>query len=286
MMILDKHDHPTRRQMLKAGAAGVSGLGIAATWSSSTLGAGPGSEGTKKIRYSDLLPHELRQKLDEKPLAYLPLGTLEQHGPHLALGADAIQSEALMLDLARRHGGVVFPPIHISPGPPTLIYEGPLPVRMDFWDIVYDPATNVGGDTYWIPDILYGAVIDGMLAHCKRVGFRAVFADGHGPSRREWVRELKRREDHFGLKLFGVTTGLLKQWKSQTDHAARNETSLMLHHCPDLVDMSRLPKSRADWPVGVGRGGEDPRDASAEYGRQCTEASLEVMIKMFRDAGI
>jgi creatinine amidohydrolase len=129
-------------------------------------------------------------------------------------------------------------------------------------------------------------VIDGILAHCKRIGFRAVFADGHGPSRREWVRELKRRQDHFGLKLFGVTAGMLKQWKSQTDHAARNETSLMLHHRPDLVDMSRLPKSRADWPVGVGRDGEDLRDASAEHGRQCMEASLAVMIKMFGDAGI
>jgi creatinine amidohydrolase len=250
------------------------------------LAAEAGTTVIHKIRYSDLLLHELRRKLDEKPLAYLPLGTLEQHGPHLAVGADAIQSEALMLESARRYGGVVFPPIHISPGPATLGYEGPLPLKMSFWDRVYDPATNVGGDTYWIPDILYGAVIDGILAHCKRIGFRAVFADGHGPSRREWVRELKRREDHFGLKLFGVTTELLKQWKSQTDHAARNETSLMLHHRPDLVDMSRLPESRADWPVGVGRGGEDPRDASAEYGRQCMEASLELMIKMFRDAGV
>jgi creatinine amidohydrolase len=282
----EKHDHRTRRLMLKAGAAGLSGLAIAATFPTSALVAGAGQKETKKIRYSDLLVHELRQKLDEKPLAYLPLGTLEQHGPHLALGADAIQSEALMLEAARRYGGIVFPPIHISPGPATLSYDGPLPVRMDFWDVVYDPATNVGGDTYWIPDILYGAVIDGMLAHCKRVGFRAVFADGHGPSRREWVRELNRREEQFGLKLFGVTTELLKQWKSQTDHAARNETSLMLHHRPDLVDMSRLPESRADWPVGVGRGGEDPRDASADYGKECVEASLELMIKMFRDAGI
>ena len=282
----DKHDCQTRRRMLQAGAAGLSGLAIAATFPSSTLAAGAGQEETKKIRYSDLLLHELRQKLDEKPLAYLPLGTLEQHEPHLAVGADAIQSEALMLESARRYGGIVFPPIHISPGPATPVFEGPFPLRRDFWDVVYDPATNVGGDTYWIPDALYGAVIDAVLAHCKRVGFRAVFADGHGPSRREWVRELKRREEQFGLKLFGVTTELLKEWKSQTDHAARNETSLMLHYRPELVDMSRLPESRADWPVGVGRGGEDPRDASAEYGRECVEASLELMITMFRDAGI
>ena len=94
----DEHDCQTRRRMLQAGAAGLSGLAIAATFPSSALGTGAGQKATKKIRYSDLLLHELRLKLDEKPLAYLPLGTLEQHGPHLAVGADAIQSEALMLE--------------------------------------------------------------------------------------------------------------------------------------------------------------------------------------------
>lgn len=89
----EKHDYRTRRQMLKAGAAGLSGLGIAATFSSSVLGVGAGEKETQKIRYSNLLLHELRRKLDEKPLACFPLGTLEQHGPHLALAADAIQSE-------------------------------------------------------------------------------------------------------------------------------------------------------------------------------------------------
>jgi hypothetical protein len=77
MIIPDEHGHPTRRQLLKAAAAGLSGLAVAAPLYSSALAAGPGNNATKKIRYSDLLLHELRQKLDEKPLAYLPLGTLE-----------------------------------------------------------------------------------------------------------------------------------------------------------------------------------------------------------------
>lgn len=52
MKTFDKHDYPTRRQMLKAGAAGLSGLAIAP---SSVLGAEAGKTETKKIRYSDLL---------------------------------------------------------------------------------------------------------------------------------------------------------------------------------------------------------------------------------------
>ena len=51
--------------------------------------------GMEKIRYSDLLPGEFRERLAAKPGAYLPLGTLAWHGEHLPLGSDAIQSEVL-----------------------------------------------------------------------------------------------------------------------------------------------------------------------------------------------
>ena len=71
----EQHDYRTRRLMLKAGAAGLSGLALAATFPSSALVAGAGRRKPEKLRYSDLLLLELRQKLDEKPLAYLPLGT-------------------------------------------------------------------------------------------------------------------------------------------------------------------------------------------------------------------
>jgi creatinine amidohydrolase/Fe(II)-dependent formamide hydrolase-like protein len=33
------------------------------------------------------------------------------------------------------------------------------------------------------------------------------------------------------------------QWKSQMDHAARNETSMMMHLRPELVDLSRLSRT-------------------------------------------
>ena len=58
-----------------------------------------------EVRYSELRPAEFRTRLAERPLAYLPLGTLEWHGEHLPLGADSIQSEGLMIECARRLGG-------------------------------------------------------------------------------------------------------------------------------------------------------------------------------------
>ena len=68
------------------------------------------------------------------------------------------------------------------------------------------------------------------------------------------------------------------------DHAARNETSLMMHFRPDVVDLSQLPPSRSTWPQGVA--GEDPRDATAAYGRECFQKSVELVRQMFAEAGL
>jgi creatinine amidohydrolase len=62
-----------------------------------------------------------------------------------------------------------------------------------------------------------------------------------------------------------------RQWKSQVDHAARNETSLMMHLRPELVDVLQMPQSRSTWPQGVG--GEDPRGATAAHGKECLQKS-------------
>jgi creatinine amidohydrolase/Fe(II)-dependent formamide hydrolase-like protein len=111
-----------------------------------------------------------------------------------------------------------------------------------------------------------------------------VFADGHGPSRGSWVENIPEREQRFGLKLFGVTKDIGRQWQSQIDHAARNETFLMMHLRPEWVDLSQLPQSRGTWPQGVG--GLDPRDASAAQGKQCLQKSVELVRQVFGRAGL
>lgn len=213
-----------------AGLAGITGASLGAVIPASA--AERRSEPGEKVWYAELLPSEFRKRLAEKPLAYLPFGTLEWHGEHLPIGSDAIQAEGLMVECARRYGGIVLPPIHIGPGPTKLMDDGRLLIGMDFWGDAVIPPRQLDGDCYWIPDGLFTSMIDGILAQCKRTGFRAVFADGHGPSRASWVRDIGSRQDYYGLKLFGVTRDIQGAWKSQIDHAARNETSLMLFTVP------------------------------------------------------
>ena len=70
----------------------------------------------KKVLYEELLPEECVQRIQEMPVAYLPLGTLEWHGPHMPLGADGIQSKELFVRVAEKVGGVVLPIVCFTTG--------------------------------------------------------------------------------------------------------------------------------------------------------------------------
>lgn len=235
------------------------------------------------VRYTELRPHQFRERLGEHPLAYLPLGTLEWHGEHLPLGSDGIISEGLMAECAREYGGIVMPPIHLGPDRSKLEDDSSILQGMDYADST-TPNRQLDGSCYWVSNGFFMVLVDAILAQLKRAGFKAVFADGHGPSRNSWCQNLKEREARFGLKLFGVSEELRPVWKSQMDHAAKNESSLVAAIRPDLVDLTRLDPERSVWPQGVG--GEDPRDATAEYGKECMRVSIDALKKVLGEAGI
>ena len=218
------------------------------------------------VRYAELRPHQFRVRLQQRPVAYLPLGTLEWHGEHLPLGSDAIISEGLMCECARRFGGIVMPPVHLGP------------------DRATDPHRQLDGSCYWVSQGLFLQIVDAILAQLQRAGFRAVFADGHGPSRNSWVANLTERQQRFGLKLLGVTDDVRADWRSQMDHAARNETSLVMALRPELTDLDQLDADRDVWPQGVG--GQDPRDATADEGRRLLEASIPIVGRLLEAAGL
>ena len=92
-------------------------------------------------------------------------------------------------------------------------------------------------------------------------------------------------EARFGLKLLGAGAGLDgEEWQSQVDHAARNETSLVMGVRPDLVDLDQLDTDRTVWPQGVS--GEDPRDATVAYGETCLASAMNMVEGMLTRAGV
>ena len=63
------------------------------------------------VEYERLLPYQFQTRIKSHPLVYVPVGSLEWHGEHMALGNDALKMHALCCEAARLGGGIVYPPI-------------------------------------------------------------------------------------------------------------------------------------------------------------------------------
>ncbi len=229
---------------------------------------------TEKVDYEELLPHELAERLSHRPVGYLPLGTLEWHGAHNALGADFIQARGLFRRAARRFGGVVLPPLWVGPDRIACQENGPDLIGMDYAETT-TPNRQLPGSCYWVPKGMFLSLVEAVLTQARRAGFRCIVADGHGPSRHAWAENASGWEKQLGLSLVSAERDFGGAWPTQQDHAARNETSIMMAVDPRLVDLFRLPKDRREWPQGVA--GEDPRDATAAYGEALIEKALELL---------
>jgi len=237
----------------------------------------------EKVRYEELLPHEFEARLAKRPVGYLPIGTLEWHGVQNALGADFLQARGLFERAARRFGGIVLPPLWLGPDRITGREDGPDLVGMDTADST-TPNRQLPGSCYWIPSGLFLMLVEAVLAQARRAGFRCIVADGHGPSRRAWAEMVDAWEKQFGLALVSAMRDFPGQWRTQMDHAGRNETSIMMAVAPALVDLAQLPGDRDVWPQGVG--GEDPRDSTAEFGEELIEATLALIGAKLDELGV
>ena len=149
------------------------------------------------------------------------------------------------------------------------------------------PTGQLDGSAYWVPEETFRILIEAILKQLSRAGFKIVVGHGHGPSTgffRDHAEEFKKK---FGLECM-ICWCEEELWNDlnlgiQVDHAAANETSLVMAMYPDLVQMERLPEDKDKWPVAVG--GADPREhASVRYGEKCIEFQKERMAGVLKEA--
>ena len=118
--------------------------------------------------------------------------------------------------------------------------DGETYIGMDFWSRPEDePPRQLPGSAYHVTDELFAQLIDAIMAQLARAGFRVVVGHGHGPSNRAFSAMIPAMKEKYGLTLLnGRFEG--EQYGYQSDHAAANETSLMMLLHPDLVQMDEL----------------------------------------------
>ena len=243
---------------------------------------------TEKVLYEELTPTEFRARLAAAPVAYLPLGTIEWHGEHLPLGSDGLQSREFFVRLAKEAGGIVYPMLFMGPDRKKII-DGEELYGMDLYVGEADsekayPTQKLDGSSYWIEEEHFRILMEAILRQVSRAGFKVLVAHGHGPSTGFLIDHTAAWEEQFNLKILHcwgykdeAGMGIM------VDHAAMNETSLVMALRPELVKMEYLPDDTSEWPVGVG--GKDPRIwASAEKGHDIIAIQLERMRNLINQA--
>ncbi|HET7471251.1 MAG TPA: creatininase family protein [Gemmatimonadales bacterium] len=80
-------------------------------------------------RIKESTPGAVRNRLQERPGLIVPVGTTEQHGPHLPLGCDTIIVEHLADDLSAEFGILRAPTVEYGVHAPTHAFPGGASLR-------------------------------------------------------------------------------------------------------------------------------------------------------------
>jgi creatinine amidohydrolase len=206
-----------------------------------------------------------------RPILVVPLGSCEQHGPHLPLGTDTFVAAALAERLAERGSGVVVAPsVGISASGEHAGFPGTLSIGTDVTAAV---LVEIARSAEWAS----GTVI----------------VNGHGGN----VEAVERAVATIRIEGRNV----LAWWPRVPDgdaHAGHTETSLMLAIEPALVDvlsatpgeLRPLPEIEDDLRTGgirsISPSGVlgDPTDATLEHGRDLLDILTDDLVTAVDEA--
>lgn len=177
--------------------------------------------------WSELTAPELRHIADASAVALLPVGAIEQHGPHLPLNTDTALAEGMALEIARRVENatvLVLPTVAVAKSDEHCGYPGVLTL-----------------DSQTLQSVLMQ-----IGRSVARSGIRRlVLLNAHGgnlPVLQLVIRALRIEEEMFcvsaGWMSMGYPAGLISDEEMRDGvHGGLVETAAMLHFRPDLVKM-------------------------------------------------
>jgi creatinine amidohydrolase len=265
----------------------------------------------REIRFEFLRPGELNAEQKRCPLVFLPVAPLEYHGPHLPVGMDPINATLCAQEACRRLGkGVVHPTLYwgTERERPDWMLES-LGFKKDDWVVGMDFPTAIWKSHYQ-QEHLFGLVVSATLEVLITTGYKVVvIVNGHGAwNQLETLERLARHYTHTtdALVVWKLAFTLDVSEKNLAGHADLFETSLMMYYEKELlggrklVDLGALPPRNIpihykDFSIvdGPGFSGKpspdrvtatDPRDATAEKGRQVFEETVKMFIGLAEEA--
>ena len=226
-------------------------------------------------------------------LAVLPIGSLEQHGPHLPVITDTLTAWEVSIRAARR----------AAPGVPVLVLPG-------LWTGMSEHHLPFGGTISLNFNELRG-VLTGIVRSLRAIGFgRLLIVNGHGGNIEPLAVAARELAHEFGLPVVSTTPWMVapKEIADLMDsgtgpqHACEAEASVMLAMTPQTVKADKFEEAvrQAPPPVAARAGYSrfwsfserapvtgtkgDPRTATAAKGEKMLDAMAAALAEAMVDA--
>ena len=217
-------------------------------------------------RLKELTPGQVAEIVAADPRIIVPVGTCEQHGPHLPVGVDTIIVERLSDDLSAEFGVLRAPAVE--------------------YGVNVDTERGFVGNASLRKKTLHRLLND-LLDAWEDTGvyeFILLTAHGHDPHQEALATVITTEARVRVVDIFAVDVADLLEGQSEPMHGDEVDTSIMLHLAPQLVRMElaedymmspeQLRRYRRGWlrvpngsPGSIGR----PTLATAEKGRAIYE---------------
>lgn len=187
---------------------------------------------TKPIfRHTELKWPEFPDFIKKTNFAILPVGSIEQHGPHLPFNTDVVIAEYLAERVAQETGALLMDSLRYSPSFSLRFYPGNVRLSDNlFTEMVVE-------------------ITESMYSHGVKTMYVMVGHHGAANACKEAERKLLLTSQAriVNLVLPGLNEAIAKycvskRWHSYNVHAEEFETSCLLAIRPDLVDMKKAVK--------------------------------------------
>ena len=229
---------------------------------------------------------ELGSYFESESLALVPVGSTEQHGPHLPEGTDHLIGEALARAAADRSGYLCTPTVNVGVSPHHRQFHGTMSVDAPVFRDYMESLTRSLGE-HGIDRVIYVNAHGGNVDHLREVG-----------------RRLRDAEEMYAIEWMwneSIPDLVEEVFETTGPHGGPKETAMIMHIAGELVREERLEDARdgglLDWENGAGRqfGARtfydsidntengvlgDQTDATPEIGERTVEAAPEPLMNL------
>ncbi len=187
----------------------------------------------KKVLWQEMLRHELLDALDQRPVVIVPVGSVEQHGPHCPMDVDISIPYHLAIraaDAIEDFPVIVAPPVCYGFTHYNMGEVGTITLKLElFIELMCDIARSLWANGF----------------------HRIVLLNGHGGNQAPVLSASVKlaEEDVWALPLtyWNMALDELSSWSDEDDigsigHGGEWETSLQLYLRRELVDMNLAVK--------------------------------------------